>query len=140
MKLTREALALLDIPGQHARTLPGYGWRPPDEYFVKINTDAGIVFDTMMGVAGGIARWPTGFMSLRDGVIFAKLRGSSRVVLGVDCMEIVNLWDSRAGSRSVVAPILSEVEGLASSFISFCIQHVKRAVNESMLSLLVHRR
>jgi hypothetical protein len=68
-------------------------------------------------------------MSLRDGVIFAKLRGFSRVVFEVDCLEVVNLWNSRAASRSVVAPILLDIEGLASNFISFVIQHVKRSAN-----------
>jgi hypothetical protein len=54
MKLTREALALLDVPRQHARTLPGYGWWQPDVDYVKINTDAGIAFNTLMGGARGI--------------------------------------------------------------------------------------
>jgi hypothetical protein len=47
----------------------------------------------------------------------------------VDCLEIVNLWNSRAGSRSVVAPVLLDIEGLASTFTSFIIQHVKRHAN-----------
>ena len=51
------------------------------------------------------------------------------MVMEVDCLEVVNLWDSRAASRSVVAPILLEIEGLASSFNLFVIQHVKRASN-----------
>jgi hypothetical protein len=68
-------------------------------------------------------------MALRDGVIFAKLRGFSRVVMEVDCLEIVDLWDSRAGSRAVIAPILQEIEGLLFSFISFRIQHVIRSSN-----------
>jgi hypothetical protein len=68
-------------------------------------------------------------LALRDGVIFAKLRGFSRVVMEVDCLEIVDLWDSRAGSRAVVAPILQEIEGLSSSFSSFVIQHVIRTSN-----------
>ena len=58
-------------------------------------------------------------LSLREGVIFAKLRDFSRVVLEVDCLEVVNLWNSRATSRSVVAPILLDIEGLAASFSFF---------------------
>jgi hypothetical protein len=148
MKITRDALAVLEVPRQHATILPGHGWRPPDDDWMKINTDAGISLDARKGGAGGIARSPTGFvgawskpypgitdpliaeaMSLREGVIFAKLRGFQRVVFEVDCLEVVNLWDSRAGSRSVVAPILQDIEGLASSFIYFVIQHVKRSAN-----------
>jgi hypothetical protein len=42
MKLTRDALAILELPRQHANTLPGFGWESPDEDGIKINTDAGI--------------------------------------------------------------------------------------------------
>jgi hypothetical protein len=35
--------------------LPGFGWWPPDEGYVKINTHVGIAMDTLMGGAGGIA-------------------------------------------------------------------------------------
>ena len=68
-------------------------------------------------------------LALRDGVIFAKLRGMMRVMMEVDCKEVVDLWDSRFGSRAVVAPILQEIGGLASSFISFDIKHVIRSAN-----------
>jgi hypothetical protein len=100
----------MELPRNHARILPGHGWRPPEEGWVKINTDAGISSDTAMSGAGGIARTKTDFigawskpyqgvtdpmiaeaLSLRDGVIFAQLRGYSQVVMEVDCLEIVNL-------------------------------------------------
>jgi hypothetical protein len=148
MKMTRDALAVLEIPKMYSQILPGHGWRPPDSDSVKINTDAGISAEELKGGAGGIARSSTGFvgawskplpgitepliaeaMSLREGVIFAKLRGFSRVVFEVDCLEVVNLWNSRAASRSVVAPILLDIEGLASNFTYFVIQHVKRPAN-----------
>jgi hypothetical protein len=75
-----------------------------------MNTDAGISSDTSMSGAGGIARTKIDFigawskpihgvtdpmiaeaLSLRGGVIFAQLRGFSRVVMEVDCLEILNL-------------------------------------------------
>jgi hypothetical protein len=62
MKLTRDALALLELPRQFPNTLLGFGWKPPDDDWIKINTDAGISFDTRMGGAGGIARSPIGFI------------------------------------------------------------------------------
>jgi hypothetical protein len=148
MKMTSETLALLNIPRQHAKILPGYGWRPPDDGWVKINTDAGISMEERKGGAGGIARSPAGFvaawckpydgvtdpliaetLALRDGVIFAKLRGFTRVVMESDCLEAINLWNSRLVSRSVVAPILLEIEGLVFSFNSFVIQFVSRTAN-----------
>jgi hypothetical protein len=62
VKMTRDALALLDIPMQHARIFPSHGWRPPDEGWVKINTDASICSDSAMGGAGGIARTHLAFV------------------------------------------------------------------------------
>jgi glyoxylase-like metal-dependent hydrolase (beta-lactamase superfamily II) len=94
MVRTREALDVLDIPRYHAKVLPGHGWRPPDEGWIKINTDAGVSLENRKSGAGGVARNPSGFigawskpypgvtnpliaeaLALRDGVIFAKLRG-----------------------------------------------------------------
>jgi hypothetical protein len=46
-----------------------------------------------------------------------------------DCLEIVNLWNTRHGSRWAVAPILQEIGELVSSFSSFLIQHVVRPAN-----------
>lgn len=34
-------------------------------------------------------------LSLRDGIIFAKLRGYSHVIMETDCLEVVNLWNTR---------------------------------------------
>jgi hypothetical protein len=70
-------------------------------------------------------------MALREGAIFANLRGFSRVVLETDCKEAVDLWISRHGSRSTVAPILLEIGELALNFSSFRIQHVPRTANHS---------
>jgi hypothetical protein len=44
-------------------------------------------------------------------------------------LEIINLWDSRAVSRAVIAPILQGIAGLSSSFSIFIIQHVIRLSN-----------
>jgi ribonuclease HI len=147
MKATREALTLLDIPKQ-LTMLPGHGWRPPDTGCVKINTDGAINFADGKGGAGGVARssdrligaWSKPLlgitdpliaesMALREGVLFARLRGISRVIMETDCMEVVNLWKTRHNSRSIVAPLLEEIGELASSFISFDIQHVIRTSN-----------
>uniref|UniRef100_A0A453ED07 RNase H type-1 domain-containing protein n=1 Tax=Aegilops tauschii subsp. strangulata TaxID=200361 RepID=A0A453ED07_AEGTS len=49
--------------------------------------------------------------------------------LDTDCLEVVNLWNSRYDSRSVVAPIFLEIGELTSSFNSFDIHHVVRSVN-----------
>ena len=138
LKMTRETLALLDIPIGHAKILPGHGWRPPEAEWTKINTDAGISSVAHMGGMGGVARSSTTFlgawskpcvgvtdplvaeaMSVREGVIFAQLRGFARVVVETDSLEVVNLWNSCRPSLSVRAPVLIDIEGLASSFSCF---------------------
>ena len=110
VKLTREALSLLEIPRQQI-ILPGHGWRPPDLHYVKINTDAAVrCLEGKIG-AGGVARSSAAFqgawskpylgvtdpliaeaLAVRDGVIFARLRGFSHVLLETDCLEVVSLW------------------------------------------------
>ena len=68
-------------------------------------------------------------LALRDGVIFANLRGYAQVMMETDCLEIVNLWNTRLNSRSVVAPVFYEIEELAANFDSFVINHVSRSTN-----------
>jgi hypothetical protein len=51
------------------------------------------------------------------------------VIMETDCLEVVNLWNTRHNSLSVVAPLLVEIGELASSFHSFDIQHVMRTAN-----------
>ena len=68
-------------------------------------------------------------LAVRDGVIFANLRGFKHVVVETDNLEVVNLWNTRLNSRSVVAPIILEIKELSASFHSFVIQHVSRSAN-----------
>ena len=115
---------------------------------MKINTDAAVGMDKDIVGAGGVARSSTALLGawskphfgvsdpfipetlvLRDGVIFANLRGFSHVIMETDCLEIVNLWKTRHYSLSVVAPVLGEIRELALVFSSFDIQHVNPAAN-----------
>jgi hypothetical protein len=68
-------------------------------------------------------------LALREGVIFANLRGFQNMVLEMDCLEVVNLWNTRHGSRSVVTPILQEIGDVALNFCLCVIQHVTRSTN-----------
>jgi ribonuclease HI len=150
VKMAKESLAVLDIPKRCAATLPGHGWRPPEEDFIKINTDGGLSLVARKGGAGGVARSRSAFLAawskpyegitdpliaealaVRDGVIFARLRGYSKVVMETDCLEVISLWNNRHDSRSVVAPILQELGELVISFNSFIFQHVPRSANNS---------
>ena len=62
VRLTREALALLDIPLKQAKVLPGHGWRPPEPGFITCNTDAATRRDDGKGGAGGVLRSSTSFL------------------------------------------------------------------------------
>ncbi|KAE8800044.1 Casein kinase I-2-like protein [Hordeum vulgare] len=112
MRLTREALAMLDIPLQLATVLPGRGWRPPEQDQVKINIDATTLQDEGKSKAGGVARAPTTFLgawcklhpgvtdpmiaealAVRDGVIFVNLKGYSNIVMETDSLDVINLWN-----------------------------------------------
>ncbi|KAE8777174.1 Casein kinase I-2-like protein [Hordeum vulgare] len=145
MRATREAIALMNLPREAAAILPGFGWRPPDEGFMKINTDGALSFAEARGGAGGVARSSTSLLgswckpylgvsdpltteafALRDGVRFAALRGFSHVSVEVDCLELVKLWNTRHNSRSIVAPILPEIKELSNIFSSFSLLRVNR--------------
>ena len=144
----REDLALLDIPRQAFIPLPGHGWRPREESHIKINTDAAIQFDTALAGLGGVARSSSALLgawckpqleitdpfiaemlALREGVIFAKLRGFLHVQMETDCLEAVNLWNLCYVDWSIVAPIVAEIRELSASFSSFNISHVIRVAN-----------
>ncbi|KAE8800506.1 Alanyl-tRNA synthetase [Hordeum vulgare] len=63
MILTRDALAMLDIPRNQAGTLPGHGWRPPDQDTIKINTDGSVAPQHSRSGGGGVARSKLGFIA-----------------------------------------------------------------------------
>ena len=51
------------------------------------------------------------------------------MIMEVDCLELVTLWNTRHNSRPIVAPILLEIEELSNHFTSFVIQHINRPAN-----------
>ena len=148
IRATKEAIALLHLLRKDTLVLPGFGWWPPGDGFLKITTDGALNLADGRGGAGGIARAPTTLLgawckpyvgisdplimerlSLRDEVQFASLRGFLQVIMEVDCLELVTLWTTRHSFRSVVAPLLLEIGELSSHFSSFVIQHVNRSAN-----------
>ena len=130
--MIKDALAVLELPTKHVSTLPGHCWRPLEEEWIKINTDAGISMQGHIGGIGGVARSSSAFISawckpcpgvtdplvaeasaVREGVIVANLHGFARVEIKTDSLEVVNLWKSRRTSRSVLARLLIDIEELA---------------------------
>ncbi|KAF7061821.1 hypothetical protein CFC21_068485 [Triticum aestivum] len=47
----------------------------------------------------------------------------------IDFLELVNVWKSRGNSRSIVAPILEELEEISASFASLTVTHIGRSCN-----------
>ena len=68
-------------------------------------------------------------LALREGVIVANLRGFKKIIMETDCLEVVNLCNTRHGSRSIVAPILLQIGELCNNFDVFILQHVTRSAN-----------
>ena len=63
LKRIGEALALLELPLEQTKVLPGYGWRPPDQGWVKVNTDASVSVLEHRSGAGGVARTSSTFLA-----------------------------------------------------------------------------
>lgn len=148
VKGARDDLLLLELPSVGRSTSNGHCWCPPDPGWVKINIDRAVDLQTLKGGKGGVAHCHLSFLgawskplpgvtdpsiaevlALREGVIFARLRGFSHVVMELDCLEVINLRHSHHNSRSTVAPIFDEIRERASNFASFLVQHASREVN-----------
>ena len=121
---------------------------PPEAAWITINTDGSVFDDRANGGAGGVARSHLAFqgawckplsgfsdpfiaelLAFREGVIFAQLRGYSHVIMEVDCLHLVDLWNSRGNSRSIASPIFRELLDIVPHFISFSVRHVGRDLN-----------
>jgi len=57
------------------------------------------------------------------------LHGEQRVILETDCLELVNLWKKRAVQRSVVDPVLKEIQDVQIAFQEFSFIYVNRRCN-----------
>ena len=51
------------------------------------------------------------------------------MIMEVNCLDLVNLSNSCNNSRSVVTPILKELQEIVPSFASFSLTHVGRTIN-----------
>ena len=110
--------------------------------------DGAINFAENCSGAGGVARSSTAFLgawckphvgicdpliaealAMRDGARFAKIRGFTHVIMEMDYLEMMQLWNIRHNSRSIVAPILLEIGELVSDFSLFDVLHVNRSAN-----------
>jgi ribonuclease HI len=102
---------------------------------IKLNCDGGVREEQGIAGGGGVVRDARGFraawchiyhgisdplsvetLAFRNVVAFAKQQGYVRVTCESDCAELVSLWKGRKNQRSSIAPMLSEIDELSSSF------------------------
>ena len=65
----------------------------------------------------------------RDGLILARQQGEQKVILETDCLELVNLW-KKDSQRSIIDPILKEIESIVLAFQEFAFVFVKHCCNK----------
>jgi hypothetical protein len=113
-------------------------WKPPEEDWIKCNPDGAFYPDGSGATGavlrdhhgcfkGGSTRWYDTCMdaltmealACRDGVILAKKKGATRVLLETDCQELVRLWSMKDEERSSVTTILREIQELCNSLVKF---------------------
>jgi ribonuclease HI len=86
---------------------------------------------------GGSARWyelslnalTSEALACRDGLQYARNRGTSKIILESDCQVLVSLWENHARQRSEIQPILLHMEELNRSFEDFSLCFVNRICN-----------
>lgn len=124
-------------------------WKPPDEGWVKCNTDGAFYPGVQHGAIGLVLRDASGnfvagraqwyqysldaltveAMACRDGAILARDNGVQQLVLETDCQELVKLWQEGSGQRSRIAPIIREAQDICSGFNRFVFSFISRSCN-----------
>ena len=122
-------------------------WMPPDEDWVKINTDGATHSSRVRGGTGFVARDHHGFflraggsryegiidpltlelLACRDGLSMACDMGLHRVEVQTDCQEIIRLWESP--QKSSCYHLLKEIEVLSTFFQGFKLRFANRRCN-----------
>ena len=116
---------------------------------LKINTDAAFWAETGNGATacvirdhhGGFvlaqAKWYDNFLNAvvgealacRDAVKMAAQFGFHKIHLETDCLELIQLWEKRVMQRSIIAPILSEINELMLASTEFVFTFASRSCN-----------
>ncbi|KAK3199857.1 hypothetical protein Dsin_023272 [Dipteronia sinensis] len=131
------------------------GWRPPEEGFWKINTDAASCYkDHLIGL-GCIIReasskvkmaavWKLTAMvspvvvealEVKCGIQLAMEAGLVPFQIETDSLQVVNLVSAGSPSSGEVGPIIDEIPGFLHSLPSCSIDHISRKGNTAAHSL-----
>jgi hypothetical protein len=67
---------------------------------------------------------------MQDGLKLAAWLGLQRVAVETDCLQFVQLWRKKESQRSVIDPILKEIDEICLAFQEFSISFVSRSCNK----------
>ena len=56
--------------------------------------------------------------------------GLCRVALETDCLQVVQLWKKKESQRSIMDPILKEIEEISLAFQEFSFSFISRSSNK----------
>ena len=68
-------------------------------------------------------------LACRDGMKLAAQMGLRRVALETDCLQVVQLW-KKESQRSIIDPILKEMEEISLAFQEFSFSFISRSSNK----------
>jgi ribonuclease HI len=124
-------------------------WKRPELGWVKLNTDAAFFVESKQGATLCVIRDERGVfqtgqatwyeraldacsmesVACRDGLQLAARLGLRRVAVETDCLQFVHPW-RKESQRSVIDPILKEIDEVCLAFQEFSISCVSRSCNK----------
>jgi hypothetical protein len=69
-------------------------------------------------------------IACRDGLNLARRVGVQKVMLETDCLELINLWFKRDTQRSIIDPLLKEIDAIRLAFQEFSFCYINRSCNK----------
>jgi hypothetical protein len=66
---------------------------------------------------------------------YAIQLGVQRVELETDCLHLVQLWNKKDAQRSIIDPVLTEIDDLRLAFQEFFFSYISRLCNKEGVSL-----
>ncbi|CAL4944430.1 unnamed protein product [Urochloa decumbens] len=126
------------------------GWKKPPPSWMKCNVDGAFYDSFHSGASGAVLRDENGVFrgaraiwyanslnaltmearACRDGLIFARQHGVTRLILETDCEALIKLWNSKDLQRSEAAVIINEIKELSFSFNAFVFRFTSRLCNQ----------
>ncbi|XBI43096.1 hypothetical protein VPH35_107913 [Triticum aestivum] len=151
MVLVKELIQALYIPSNavDGRSPAKEKWKPPEEGWCKINTDAAVDVNGVSSTISLVARGHGGelmlargcklsgvtdpycaeLLGVREAVRLALEKGWTRVTIETDCKTIIDEYMATE-CRSTGSPIISEIKSYLQHFQGLRFNYVRREANE----------